>query len=88
MRIKSIEERVGQAQRASSGDRLRHQIEAVGGSKDQWETGVWHMDKEQWHLLWTCEQAFWQAVPLLLAEGHGTVEGLTEHRKSRSGQQI
>jgi hypothetical protein len=23
--------------------RLRHRIEAVGGSKDQWETGVWHM---------------------------------------------
>ncbi len=26
--------------------RLRHMIEAVGGSKDQWEAGVWHMDKE------------------------------------------
>jgi hypothetical protein len=25
--------------------RLRHRIEAVGGSKDQWEAGVWHMDK-------------------------------------------
>ena len=24
---------------------LRHRIEAVGGSKDQWETGVWHMEK-------------------------------------------
>ena len=42
--------------------RLRHRIEAVGGSKDQWEAGVWHMDKEQWNLLWTGEQAFWKAV--------------------------
>ena len=35
--------------------RLRHRIEEVGGSKDQWEAGVWHMDKEQWNLLWTEE---------------------------------
>jgi hypothetical protein len=28
--------------------RLRHRIEAVGGSKDQREAGVWHMEKEQW----------------------------------------
>ena len=33
--------------------RLRHRIEAVGWSKDETEAGVWHMDKEQWHLLWT-----------------------------------
>ena len=39
--------------------RLKHRIEAVGGSKDQWEAGVWHMDKEQWDLIWTGEQAFW-----------------------------
>jgi hypothetical protein len=26
---------------------------------------VWHMNKEQWHLLWTGEQAFWQAVGFL-----------------------
>jgi hypothetical protein len=45
--------------------RLRHRIEAVGGSKDQWEAGVWHMDKEQWDLLWTGEQAFWKTVPHL-----------------------
>jgi hypothetical protein len=66
--------------------RVRHRIEAVGGSKDQWEAGVWHMDKEQWHLLWTGEQAFWQAVPRLIAAGHGTVEGLAEPRKSSTGQ--
>jgi hypothetical protein len=36
--------------------RLRRRIEPVGGSKDQWEAGVWHMDKEQWNLLWTGEQ--------------------------------
>jgi hypothetical protein len=67
--------------------RLRHRIEAVGGSKDQWEAGVCHMDKEQWHLLWTGEQAFWQAVPRLIAAGHGMVEGLAEppgnHIRSR-----
>jgi hypothetical protein len=47
---------------------------------------VWHMDKEQWHLLWTGEQAFWQVVPRLLAAGHGTMEGQTEPRKSSTGQ--
>jgi hypothetical protein len=36
--------------------RLGHRIEPVGGSKDQWEAGMWHMDKEQWNLLWTGEQ--------------------------------
>jgi hypothetical protein len=66
--------------------RLRHCIEAVGGSKDQWETGVWHMEKEQWHLLWTGEQAFWRAVPQLIAAGHVTVEGLMEPRRSSTGQ--
>ena len=43
-------------------------FEAVGGSKDQWEAGVWHMDKEQWNLVWTGEQAFWKAVPHVMAE--------------------
>jgi len=66
--------------------RLRHRIEAVGGSKDQWETGVWHMDKEQWDLLWTGEQAFWKAVPHLLAAGHRTAEALTEPRKLDTGR--
>ena len=61
--------------------RLRHRIEAVGGSTDQWEAGVWHMDKEQWNLLWTGEQAFWRAVPHLMAAGHHTAEALTEPRK-------
>jgi len=58
--------------------RLRHRIEAVGGSKDQWEAGVWHMEKEPWDLLWTGEQAFWKTVPHLLAAGHHTAEVLTE----------
>jgi hypothetical protein len=31
---------------------------------------VWHMDKEQWDLLWTGEQAIWKTVPHLLAAGH------------------
>jgi hypothetical protein len=62
--------------------RLRHRIEAVGGSKDQWEAGVWHMDKEQWDLIWTGEQAFWKTVPHLLAAGHYTAEELTEPRRS------
>jgi hypothetical protein len=44
------------------------------------------MDKEQWHLPWTGEQAFWQAVPRFIAAGHGTVAGLTEPRKSSTGQ--
>jgi len=44
------------------------------------------MDKEQWHLLWTGKQAFWQAVPRLLASSPCTVERLTEPRKSSTGQ--
>jgi hypothetical protein len=52
-----------------------HRIEAVEGSKDQWEAGVWHMDKEQWNLLWTGDQAFWKAVPRFLAAGHYSEEG-------------
>jgi hypothetical protein len=66
--------------------RLRHRIEAVGGSKDQWEAGVWHMDKEQWDLLWTGEQAFWKAVPHLLAAGYNTAEELTEPRRPSTGR--
>ena len=66
--------------------RLRHRIEAVGGSKDQWEAGVWHMDKEQWDLLQTGEQAFWTAVPHLLAAGYHTAEELTEPRRPSTGR--
>jgi hypothetical protein len=66
--------------------RLRHRIEAVGGSKDQWEAAVWHMDKEQWDLIWTGEQAFWKTVSHLLAAGHYTAEELTEPRRSSTGQ--
>ena len=66
--------------------RLRHRIEAVGGSKDQWEAGVWHMEKEQWDLLWTGEHAFWKAVPHLLAAGHHTAEELTEPRRPSNGR--
>jgi hypothetical protein len=62
--------------------RLRHRIEAVGGSKDQWEAGVWHMDKEQWDLLWTGEQAFWH----ILAAGYHTAEELTEPRRQGAGR--
>ena len=44
------------------------------------------MDKEQWDLLWTGEQAFWKAVPHLLAAGYHTAEELTEPRRSSTGQ--
>ena len=47
---------------------------------------MWHMEKEQWDLLWTGEQAFWKAVPHLLAAGHHTAEELTEPRRSSTGQ--
>jgi hypothetical protein len=66
--------------------RLRHRIEAVGGSKDQWEAGVWHMEKEQWDLLWTGEQAFWKALPHLIAAGHHTAEELTEPKRPSTGR--
>jgi hypothetical protein len=54
--------------------------QVVEGSKDQWEAGVWHMDKEQWDLLWTGEQAFWKTLTHLLAAGHRTAEALSEQR--------
>ena len=57
-----------------------------GGSKEQWETGVYHMEKEQWHLLWTGEQSFWRAVPQRIAAEHVTLEGLMEPRRSSTGQ--
>jgi hypothetical protein len=38
------------------------------------------MDKEQWDLLWTGEQAFWKAVPHLLAAGYNTAERNPEGR--------
>jgi hypothetical protein len=66
--------------------RLGQRVEEVGGSKDQWEAGVCRMDKEQWHLLWTGEQASWKAGPRLPAAGHSTLKGLTEPRKSSTGQ--
>jgi len=44
------------------------------------------MDKEQWNLLWTGEQAFWKAVPHLMAAGHRTAEALTEPRKLDTGR--
>jgi hypothetical protein len=80
MRTRSGEEQLGQAQRVSYGARgigLRRSGE-VKRCKDQWEAGVWHMDKEQWHLLWPGEQDFWKTVQRLLASGHCTAEGLTE----------
>ena len=48
--------------------------------------GVWHMEKEQWDLLWTGEQAFWKAVPHLLAAGYHTAEELTEPRRPSTGR--
>jgi hypothetical protein len=44
------------------------------------------MEKEQWGLLWTGEQAFWKEVPHLLAAGHHTVEELMEPRRPSNGQ--
>jgi hypothetical protein len=44
------------------------------------------MEKEQWDLLWTGEQAFWKAVPHLLAAGHHTAEELTEPRRPSTGR--
>ena len=44
------------------------------------------MDEEQWDLLWTGEQAFWKAVPHLLAAGYHTAEELTEPRRQGAGR--
>jgi hypothetical protein len=44
------------------------------------------MDKEQWDLLQTGEQAFWTAVPHLLAAGYHTAEELTEPRRPSTGR--
>ena len=47
---------------------------------------MWHVDKGQWDLIWTGEQAFWKAVPHLMAAGHRTAEALTEPRKFDTGR--
>ena len=39
---------------------------------------MWHMEKEQWKLLWDGEKAFWEAVPKLVAAGHVGVEGMAQ----------
>ena len=39
-----------------------------------------------WDLLWTGEQAFWKAVPHLLAAGYHTAEELTEPRRQGTGR--
>jgi hypothetical protein len=44
------------------------------------------MDEEQWDLLWTGAQAFWKAVPHLLAAGYHTAEELTEPRRQGAGR--
>jgi hypothetical protein len=44
------------------------------------------MEKEQWDLLWTGEQAFWKAMPHLLAAGLHTAEELTEPRRPSTGR--
>jgi hypothetical protein len=67
--------------------RLLHRIEVVGGSKDQWEAGVWHMDKEQWNLLWTGEQAFWKAVSHLMAAGHRHGNSQMQHNGSSCSEE-
>jgi hypothetical protein len=58
----------------------------VSGRMDIRGAGVCHMEKEQWDLLWTGEQAFWKAVPHLFAAGHHTAEELTEPRRPSTGR--
>jgi hypothetical protein len=64
-------------------------VEMPGDTKEtlqvRVEAGEWHMDKEQWDLLWTGEQAIWKVVPHLLTAGYNTAEELTEPRRPITG---
>ena len=60
--------------------RLRRRVEAMGGSYQSWEEGVWHMDKEQWKLVWEGEDTFWAAIPKILTAGYTTVEKMAQSR--------
>ena len=55
-------------------------VDAMGGSYQSWEEGVWHMDKEQWKLVWEGEDTFWSAVPKVLTAGYTTVERMAQSR--------
>ena len=50
----------------------------MGGSKDQWEAGVWHMDKQQWGLLWTESRPSGKQCPISLRQG------TTRQKRSRN----
>ena len=49
--------------------RLRCRLEAVGGKQFHWDTDTWHMERDQWNLVWEGERRFWEIVPKLLAKG-------------------
>ena len=66
--------------------KLRQRVEAMGGNQLSWEAGVWHMDKEQWKLVWEGEAAFWRIVPKLMAAGCTTVETMAQSACSGDGK--
>ena len=45
-------ELTGLAQATRDIRRLRRRVEAVGGRKDSWAADAWHIEQEQWKLLW------------------------------------
>jgi len=69
--------------------RLRCRLEAVGGKQFHWDTGTWHMERDQWNLVWEGEKRFWQIVPRLLERGLGSVqEAQQEAYGARGGASI
>ena len=66
--------------------RLRSRIEAMGGCRSSWEEGIWHMEKEQWRLVWDGEAAFWEMAPKLLAAGHTCVEDMVQCAYANGGE--
>ena len=71
-------ELTGLAQATRDIRRLRRRVEAVGGRKDSWAADAWHIEQEQWKLLWEGEEAFWKSVPHLYKADIVRVEQLPQ----------
>ena len=74
-------ELTGLAQATRDIRRLRRRVEAVGGRRDSWAADAWHIEQEQWKLLWDGEEAFWKSVPHLHRADIVRVEQLPQEPK-------
>ena len=51
------------------GTGVQMRLEAVRGKQFHWDTDTWHMERDQWNLVWEGERRFWEIVPKLLERG-------------------